>query len=188
MSELRSGPVFAARRFSLPATALAAALILTGCSSVNSDSDKLGYEPEVRAVKPAEEEVNAISSQLLDWMGVKGKVTESGAMAGTCDAVDPDFTTHYSVSHPWSVYDLKSGTFEQAMQNLREKLPQHGWDITEDGLTKSEARNPEIVAVNRKTHHSIRVEWARTRSGNLPKLITVDVDSRCYRAPKGTDL
>ncbi|MBB5120857.1 hypothetical protein [Streptomyces eurocidicus] len=177
-----------ARRFSLPATALAAALILTGCSLVSSDSDKLGYEPEVRAVRPAEDEVNAISSQLLDWMGVKGKVTESGAMAGTCDAVDPDFQTHYSVEHPWSVYDLTSGTFEQAMQNLREKLPRNGWEITRDGLTKSQARNPEIVAVNRKTHHGVHIEWTRSRSGKLPKLITVDVGSRCYKAPEGTKL
>ncbi|ARZ66198.1 hypothetical protein SMD11_0532 [Streptomyces albireticuli] len=154
-----------------------------------SDSDKLGYEPEVRAVKPAEEEVNAISSQLLDWMGAKGAVTASGAMAGTCDAVDPDFKTHYAVNHPWSLYDLKSGTFEEAMRNLREMLPKNGWEITRDGETDSQARNPEIVAVNRKTHHSVTIEWARNRTGGkLKPLISVHVDSRCYKAPKGTDL
>ncbi|MFD0446646.1 MULTISPECIES: hypothetical protein [Streptomyces violaceusniger group] len=174
---------------------MAAPLILVGCSSMdgNSEADggaeaKLGYKPEVRAVQETKQEVNAISSSLLDWMGVKGKVTESGAAVSVCEAIDPDLTKYYTIHHPWSVYKLSDGTFETAMQNLRERLPKHGWDITKDGETKSQARNPELVAVNRRTHHWVQIEWARERSGNLDELISVDVDSRCYRAPKGADL
>ncbi|MFI9724594.1 hypothetical protein ACIHFE_34065 [Streptomyces sp. NPDC052396] len=188
-----------ARKMLLPMVGVATSLILMGCSSMNVDPDssaskrdkaesKLGYKPEVRPVKSAEEEVNAISSKLLDWMGVQGKVTQPGAALGTCEAIDPELKTHYKVQHPWSVYDLKKGTFEEAMKNLRQKLPKHGWTITKDGETKSEARNPEIVAENASTHHVVRVEWAKNRSGGLKQLISVDVDSRCYEAPEGTQL
>nr|BFD84879.1 hypothetical protein StreXyl84_42800 [Streptomyces sp. Xyl84] len=170
--------------------AAAASIVLTGCASVESKSDeeKLGYKPQEQVVQTSKDEVNDISSRLLDWMGVKGKVTESSAAVNTCDAVDPDMEKYYSIHHPWSVYDLKSGTFRQAMDNLRKELPAHGWRITKDGETESIARNPEIIAVNEKTHHAVTIEWAKKRSGNLKQIITVDVNSRCYRAPAGTNI
>ena len=195
MSELCSGPLFRPRQLSRLACVVAAPMILMGCSSVNSDSgtgdnaeSALGYKPEMRAVEPAKDEVNGISSRLLEWMGVKGKVSEPGADFEPCESIDHDMKKYYKVHHPWSVYKLSKGTFEAAMQNLREQLPKHGWDIKKDGETKSQARNPEIVAVNRKSRHWVQIEWARERSGDLEQLITVDVDSRCYRAPEGTDL
>lgn len=150
--------------------------------------DKLGYEPQVREVETAEEDVNKISSRVLEWMALQGKVTEPSAAAGSCDAVDPDFTTYYVVKHPWSVYDLQQGSFAKAMENLRAELPKNGWKITKDGKMKTKAENPEIVAVHPKTHHTLTVQWLEKRSGDLKKLINVDVSSRCYRAPKGTDL
>ncbi|MEW2292542.1 hypothetical protein ABZ719_07520 [Streptomyces sp. NPDC006743] len=55
------------------------------------------------------------------------------------------------------------------MDSLRRELPAQGWKITKDGETKSIARNPEIVAVNEKTHHAATIEWANERSGNLSR-------------------
>lgn len=182
---------------------------LMGCSTVNDGNtgsgagassddkiaheqsearDKLGYEPEVRAVAPAEEEVSKISSRVLEWMALQGKVSEPGAAAGSCDAVDPEFSKYYTVNHPWSVYDVQKGSFAKAMENLREELPRNGWKITKDGKMKTKAGNPEIVAVHPKTHHTLAVQWLKNRSGDLKEMISVDVDSRCYLAPKGTDL
>lgn len=164
-----------------------------GCSRVNSDSEtdrhvesRLGYTPRVRPIEEAESEANAISSELLDLMGVLGKVTEPGAAVTPCEDIDPELETHYMVRHPWSIYQLRRGTFAEAMRNLRERLPDHGWDIVKDGETRSMARNPEIVAVHTATHHTAQIEWARKRSGDLEQLISVDVDSLCYRAPEGT--
>ncbi|MGY0024002.1 hypothetical protein ACVHNB_34175 [Streptomyces sp. YJ-C3] len=163
-------------------------VILTGCSSVKSDEEKLGYKPETMAIEPAVKKANDISSRLLDIMKVKGKVTEPSADVNLCESIDPDMKKYYSINHPWSIYDLKSGTFEQAMQNLREELPKQGWEITKDGETESIARNPEIVATDKKTHHVVSIEWAKERSGNLKQLINVNLNSRCYRAPEGTDI
>ncbi|MFE7265826.1 hypothetical protein ACFU9B_27685 [Streptomyces sp. NPDC057592] len=155
---------------------------------MKSDDEKLGYKPQVREVQAAEKEVSAISSRLLDAMNVKGKTEGSGAMINLCEAIDPDMKKYYVVAHPWSIYDLQEGTFEQAMQNLRDQLPKMGWKITKDGPTKSIAKNPEIVAVNSNSHHTVTIEWAKKRSGKLKQLISIDVGSRCYKAPEGTDL
>ncbi|MEU6732588.1 hypothetical protein ABZ929_05195 [Streptomyces physcomitrii] len=176
------------RRISLSLGAVALAVLPTGCSSARTDIEKLGYEPRVRAAEEAEREVNEVSSKLLDAMGVKGRTTDSGAMTGPCGAVDPEMKKYYSVAHPWSVYDLREGTFDEAMRSLREQLPRWGWKITKDGETESLAKNPEIVAVHTRSHHTVTIEWARKRSNGLKPLISVDVGSRCYRAPEGTDL
>jgi hypothetical protein len=165
-------------------------LILAGCSSVKSESveKKLGYEPQKQDARTAKGQAGEISSRLLDWMGVKGRVTEPGAAVNFCEAVDPDLKKYYTIHHPWSVYDLRTGNFEEAMENLRKELPRNGWRITKDGETKSAARNPEIIAVDEESHHTATVEWAKERSGKLKQIITVEVNSRCYRAPEGSDL
>lgn len=190
-------------RFSAVACGGAALLILTGCSSLQNGTDpyksagsekkvkeELGYQPKVRKVGHSEEEVNKISHAVLSWMDAEGKTTEFGASGGTCDAVDPNFEKYYSVRHPWSIIRLESGTFKNAMENLRQQLPKHGWHITKDGKTNSPARNPEIIAVQPKSHHTMVIEWTKNRAEKKGKTesIIVRVNSRCYRAPQGTDL
>lgn len=171
------------------AAATAIFLALTGCGSVGSKSseEKLGYTPKVQEIQTSKDQVNEISSRILDWMGVKGKLTESGAAATICEAIDPDFKEYYLIHHPWSVYGLKVDSFQQAMENLREELPKHGWKITRDGHTDSIARNPEITAVDEKSHHIVTIEWTKNRS-NPKQILFVNVNSRCYRAPEGTDI
>ncbi|WP_244967186.1 hypothetical protein [Streptomyces cacaoi] len=164
----------------------------SGKASMSRQQDRakdiLGYEPEVRAVPKAEGEVNKISSRVLDWMGVRGKVTEPSAAAHVCQKVDPDFETYYVVNHPWSVYELKKGSFDEAMDNLRKTLPEKGWKITKDGPMDTEAASPEIVAVQPDSHHTLTVQWLNSGKPGRTELISVDVDSRCFRAPEGTDL
>ena len=152
-----------------------------------TNEDKLGYEPETRGLRSTEKEVNDISSRLFDWMEVKGKTTDMPAAASVCEAIDPDFKKYYVMRHPWSVYDLTEGTFNEAMQRIRQKLPENGWKILKDGKANTKAADPEIVAEHPKTHHQIHVTWERSINGSKA-MIGVDVDSRCYRAPEGTDL
>lgn len=162
-------------------------LMLAGCSTMKSDAERLGYEPEVRDIQSAKDDVNHISSQLLDWMNIKGKVSQTGAAADICEEIDPDMKKYYVIYHPWSIYDLKKGTFEGAMQNLRSQLPRHGWKITKDGKENTKDADPVITAVNTRTHHQIYIVWERSSSGSKP-LINVSVNSRCYKAPKGTNI
>ncbi|WP_159393671.1 hypothetical protein [Streptomyces albus] len=83
----------------------------------------LGYTPEVREVRQAEDEVNRMSSRLLDAMGISGTPSDLPAAAGPCEAVDPDFTIYYTVDHPWALWEADADDFDTAMENLRSRLP-----------------------------------------------------------------
>lgn len=163
----------------------------TGSGSTGQQQERaegiLGYKPEVRDIAKAKDEVNSISSRVLDWMKVRGSVTEPSAAAHKCEAVDPDFTKYYVVNHPWSVYDLKKGSFDEAMDNLRKTLPEKGWKITKDGPMRTKDADPEIVAVQPDSHHTLTVQWLKPARPGRKELISVDVDSRCFRAPEGVD-
>ncbi|MDJ1132117.1 hypothetical protein [Streptomyces iconiensis] len=148
----------------------------------------LGYTPEVREVSEAEDEVNRMSSRLLDAMGIPGTLTDLPAAAGPCDAVDPDFTTYYTVDHPWALGKADVGNFDTAMENLRSRLPGMGWRITKDGPMNSVARNPEIKAVHTTSGHHVAIRALKQRSGDLKPQISVTLISPCYQAPEGTDL
>lgn len=146
-----------------------------------------GYTPEVREVRRAEDEANQISSRLLDAMGIPGTPSTLPAAAGPCSAVDPDFTTYYTVDHPWALWEADADDFDTAMENLRSRLPGMGWRITKDGPQNSMARNLEIVAVHTASGHRVAIESLKTRSGDLKPQISVTLISPCYKAPEGSD-
>ncbi|WP_326689373.1 hypothetical protein OIE63_20900 [Streptomyces sp. NBC_01795] len=148
----------------------------------------LGYTPEVRKVSQAEDEVNRMSSRLVDAMGIPGAPSHIPAAAGPCSAIDPDFTTYYIVDHPWALWRADADDFDTAMENLRSRLPEMGWRITKDGPMNSMARNPEITAVHTASGHRVAIEALKTRSGDLKPQIDVTLVSPCYQAPEGTDL
>ncbi|WP_326808066.1 hypothetical protein OHB04_21735 [Streptomyces sp. NBC_01775] len=148
----------------------------------------LGYTPEVREVSQAEDEVNRMSSRLVDAMGIPGTPSHIPAAAGPCDAIDPDFTTYYRVDHPWALWRADADDFDTAMENLRSRLPEMGWRITKDGPMNSMARNPEIMAVHTTSGNRVAIRALKTRSGDLKPQIDVTLVSPCYQAPEGTDL
>lgn len=162
----------------------------TGCGRVAKPSKVrkiLGYTPEVREVRQAEDEVNRMSSRLLDAMGISGIPSDLPAAAGPCDAVDPDFTTYYTVDHPWALWEADADDFDTAMENLRSRLPGLGWRITKDGPQHSMFRNPEIKAVHISSGHHVAIRALKKRSGDLKPQISVTLVSPCYKAPEGSD-
>ncbi|WP_055500684.1 hypothetical protein [Streptomyces albus] len=147
----------------------------------------LGYTPEVREVWQAEDEVNRMSSRLLDAMGIPGTPSDLPAAAGPCDAVYPDFTTYYTVGHPWALWEADADDFDTAMENLRSRLPGLGWRITKDGPQHSMFRNPEIKAVHISSGYHVAIRALKKRSGDLKPQISVTLVSPCYKAPEGSD-
>ncbi|MBQ1159457.1 hypothetical protein KBZ21_15250 [Streptomyces sp. A73] len=149
---------------------------------------RLGYTPEVCPVRQAEDEVNRMSSHLVDAMGIPGTPSHLPAAAIPCSGIDPDLTTYYRVDHPWALWEADADDFDTAMDNLRTRLPGMGWRITKDGPMNSRARNPEIMAVHTASGRHVAIEALKTRSGNLKPQIDVTLVSPCYQAPEGTDL
>ncbi|MEV0281617.1 hypothetical protein AB0I22_35245 [Streptomyces sp. NPDC050610] len=157
--------------------------ISTGCSQVQEE--KLNYKPVERDVDTAKKETKAVSSQLLDMMGIKGKVTQGGPGVSSCE--DDDAQDLYLLRHPWSLYEVPDETLEKGMANLRKQLPEHGWKILKDGKANSKDQDPEILAENKKLQHAAHITWNRQTTTEKP-MIHISVVSACFRAPEGTDL
>lgn len=155
--------------------ALAALTIASGCSMdesdvVRRDNDKMQAQVEKR------------SSQILDIISLEGKVTESGAAVAPCSDYPSEDNVH-RIRHPWSLYGVPVAKMQEAMDRLRNKLPQHGWKIVKDGTDSSRARSPQIVANSTDGAFSVDIKlWAEPKSSEHKSLIVVTVVSTCYKS------
>ncbi|MCK1795745.1 hypothetical protein MTQ01_06915 [Streptomyces sp. XM4193] len=150
--------------------------------------DKLGYTPDVRNSAEERGHVNEISSKVRDWMALSGETSGGDAAVNTCHSVDDQREKYYLIRHVWSIYDVREGSYSDAMDNIRQRLPEDGWNVTKDEPTNSRARNPQIVAVHEKSKHTIVIEWAQRKNDPKNELIKVNVDSRCMQGTSGDDL
>ncbi|MFC0599715.1 hypothetical protein [Streptomyces palmae] len=146
--------------------------------------NELGYDPVKLGVDEARSKTERISSRLLEMIEVKGKVTEPGPGVSRCEGESGD-SELYKTLHPWSVYGISDESVERGMNNLRKRLPESGWTILKDGKVNSEARDPEILAENKKEYFAVHIVGEKRTASGEP-MISVEVVSACFRAPKGT--
>ncbi|MGP3974415.1 hypothetical protein ACTWQF_10485 [Streptomyces sp. 8N114] len=131
----------------------------------------LGYTPEVRAGRQAEDEVNRMSSRLVDAMGIHGTPSHIPAAAGPCDAIDPDFTTYYIVDHPWALWEADA--------DKRAQLPYVDGDI---GAVRGDRVDALPLAHQQVLGQSPAV--GIDRRGSLPRSVqTVSQDAACSCRP-----
>ncbi|HEY8987125.1 MAG TPA: hypothetical protein VIU15_47100 [Streptomyces sp.] len=140
--------------------------------------DKESSKPlPVRSSSTVEKEVSSLSSQVLDMFKVKGKVTEPGPYTSSCT---DDGRKGVWVRHPWSVYGIDNSKLGEGFSNLKQALPGDGWKIVKDGDDGSRNKNPEILAVHRKTNSQLEVRWLKGLDGNTP-LLDVTLYSQCFQ-------
>ncbi|MFE7619260.1 hypothetical protein [Streptomyces sp. NPDC057496] len=126
--------------------------------------------------------VERTSSRILEILGVKGKVTETGAMTSRCSDYDPDEEV-YRARHPWSIYKAPFADMQKGMDRLRVELPKDGWKIIRDGVDGSRAKSPQIMAESKGGEFAVDVRLHRaSKVGNAPDLLEVTVESACYRS------
>lgn len=170
----------------IKATALAVVLagslsmLSVGCSNVKD----LNYTPVRMDPDPARKKAKLVSSGLLEMAGVKGKVTEPGPSVSRCREYGDDL---YSLSHPWSVYEISDEQVDTGMANLRKGLTENGWKITKDGKAKSQAQDPEIYAENDGQGFAMVVTGMKKTATGGPMLL-FEVVSKCYRAASAASL
>ncbi|WP_146252327.1 hypothetical protein [Streptomyces carminius] len=145
--------------------------------------DDLGYVPTVVGVQEARDRTGELSSQVLDAIGVKGKITEPGPGVSVCPA-DPKKEKLYRVRHPWALYGIPDSSLEKGMANLREKLPKNGWKIIADREAESEDRDPVIHAEHEEMRYALDVVWERETAEHDPQ-ISVTLLSACFETPEG---
>ncbi|MEV5143388.1 hypothetical protein AB0L14_02830 [Streptomyces sp. NPDC052727] len=143
-----------------------------------SDEKKADIRDE-RAVKQSVEQA---SSEILDMLAVRGKVTQSGAVTVPCSSYPEEEQVH-RVRHPWSVYGVSAAELERAMDRLRAHLPAKGWKIVKDGPDKSQAKLPQIVANSSDGHVSADLRlWREPADSERSSMIEVTVVSDCFRS------
>ncbi|MFI2355432.1 MULTISPECIES: hypothetical protein [Streptomyces] len=149
------------------------AILMTGCSMADKKSgDKL----EKRSGPEVEIEIATRSSEIMDMMATKGKMTELGPRSYACAR---EVQGGRVVRHPWSLYGVSNDRLETAMKNLVARLPDKGWKIVENGDDGSRNRNQQILAVHLDTLTQMDISWKKALDTNRP-MITASVYSRCF--------
>ncbi|MEV0447212.1 hypothetical protein [Streptomyces sp. NPDC050600] len=123
------------------------------------------------------------SSQVLDMIALKGKVTEGPPLPLPCDGYEPEGEVDRA-DHSWSIYDLPYEELEQAYNRMRTTLPAHGWKITEDGPNESVAKTPTMRAEAPDGDYAVELQLMDNRKDPKAKtkvLLGVTVVSRCFQ-------
>ncbi|MDJ1643216.1 hypothetical protein [Streptomyces pakalii] len=148
--------------------------ILSGCSGMNDS----GADAPVRASSEVQDEVEKVSSSILEILSLKAKMTEAGAMISPCE------DGAYRARHPWGVYGPPAKDLGEAMDRLRSQLPTKGWKIVKDGPDDSQAKSPQIVADSTDGKFSVDARFHDRRSDD-PAQLEVTVQSACFRPEPG---
>ncbi|MGW1201235.1 hypothetical protein [Streptomyces cyaneofuscatus] len=148
-------------------------MLIAGCTMSDS-SEKSSLKR--RAGAEVEAEIKGRSSEVMDIMATKGKVTEPGPYSAECADEGQGGRV---IRHPWSLYGVSNDRLEKAMENLLAGLPKRGWKIVESGTDGSKNQNQQILAVHLNTHTQMDVRWKKGLDTNRP-IITVNVYSRCF--------
>ncbi|NNG86643.1 hypothetical protein [Streptomyces cacaoi] len=78
---------------------------------------------------------------------------------------------------------------KQAMENLKEQLPEHGWKLVGYGPDKSRSKSLTLQADSTRKKFSVKVKlWEEPEGSKAPSMIHVTLMSTCFRAPKGQDV
>lgn len=155
--------------------------------------DKSGRDdgvPQVREVASVRAEAKELSSQILDAIGLKGRVSEPGPGVSRVDD-DPEHL--YKIRHPWSVWGVPEQDMERSMDRLKDELPKRGWKIVSYGRDKSLAENLELVADSVNSKFSVDITFMdkrRSSKYDAPNAskesgIMVNLESACFRVPEG---
>ncbi|MFE2977838.1 hypothetical protein [Streptomyces sp. NPDC059258] len=144
--------------------------ILSGCSGMNENS----ADAPVRASSEVQDEVEKISSSILEILSLKAKMTEAGAMISPCEEGT------YRAHHPWGVYGPPAKDLGEAMDRLRSQLPKNGWKIVKDGPDDSQGKSPQIVADSADGKFSVDARF-HDRQSDDPAQLEITVQSACFR-------
>ncbi|MFB7227073.1 hypothetical protein ACFCY9_05095 [Streptomyces fimicarius] len=149
--------------------------IISGCSGMNEN----GADAPVRVSSEVQDEVEKVSSSILEIPSSEAKTTVSGAMISPCKEGT------YRAHHPWGVYGPPARDLGQAMDRLRSQLPKKGWKIVKDGPDGSQARSPQIVAHSADGKFSVDARFNDKQSDD-PAQLEVTVQSACFRPEPGS--
>ncbi|MEC4017131.1 hypothetical protein [Streptomyces sp. H27-D2] len=184
-----SGVQYAVSRLkpSIALLLLAATVVVTGCSTMAESDNGLGYTPETREISDAKKAAEGFSSELIDIIALRGKLSEPGPGVSQCGEEDPE--KFYAILHTWSLINVPVDDMEKAMVRLNEDLPKRGWKVSKYGPDASPSKSLELVANSKKKKFSVSVrlfdETGRAKPDGPKSKIWVNLSSACFQVPKG---
>ncbi|HET6860010.1 MAG TPA: hypothetical protein VFH94_23315 [Streptomyces sp.] len=140
------------------------------------DTPTVGTKTSLAAADEAEK----ISSELYDLIGIKGKLSKTGAGVTECGDKDPE--KFFKTFHPSSLVPASVDQLDGVMERLKKELPEHGWKVVEYGVDNSKNKNLNLTADNDAKKFSVKI--VRQLEGKTPSL-SLMVVSGCYQVPDG---
>ncbi|GGL11932.1 hypothetical protein [Streptomyces flaveus] len=157
---------------------------LTGCSMTNAnDSDDIPLAGTSTSGDAADA-TEAVSSEIYDLIGIKGKASETGA--GVTECSDRDREKYFQIFHPWTFTPASAGDLDgDVMERLKEELPEHGWKVVDYGPDTSKNKNLTLTADNDEKKASVKIAFRATEN---PPSLRLTVVSGCYKIPDGEEI
>ncbi|MFK0022521.1 hypothetical protein [Streptomyces sp. NPDC090798] len=153
---------------------------LTGCSMTDTKkSDDIPFSG-VSTSSDAAEAAKKTSSELYNLIGLKGKASDTGPGVKECGKKDPD--KYFQIFHSWSFTPTSSEQLEGAMEQLKSKLPKHGWEVVKYGPDSSRNKNLSLTADNDAKKFSVNIIY---QAKDNPPNLNFFVVSGCYQVPDG---
>ncbi len=134
-----------------------------------------------RSIEDARSDTKKVSSDILDVIGLKGKVSEPGPGVTRCGE-NKDSDKFFRMRHPWSFTTSSGEQLDEAMKRLRDELPEHGWKVVQYGHDNSQNKNLNLTADNDKKKFSVHITYF---AKDTPPKLAVRVISGCYQVPEG---
>ncbi|WP_236242274.1 hypothetical protein [Streptomyces sp. CC228A] len=131
----------------------------------------------------ASDQLEKASSEIYDLITVKGETSDS--RAGVMDCAGKDREKYFRVFHPWSFYPSSADQLDQAMEQLKQDLPKHGWKIVQYGPDRSRNKNLTLTADNDERKSSVKI--TQDAKNDRPKLSLMLI-SGCYQIPADQEI
>jgi hypothetical protein len=156
--------------------------LTTGCGMDGQSS-----QVPPAGVKTSEEaavDIETMSSELLDLIGVRGSTPEPGPGVSECgDGKDRE--KYFQMRHPWSLTPASGKQLDGVMERLRDELPRHGWKVVQFEYDTSRNKNLNLTADHDERRYSMNVVHL---AKNDPPSLAVTVVSGCYQTPSGKEV
>ncbi|WP_436990634.1 hypothetical protein [Streptomyces sp. enrichment culture] len=162
-------------------TVFALLIALAGCGMREEPSSipSAGTRTSIAAAN----ELEKVSSDIHDLIAVKGEASDTHA--GVMNCAGRDREKHFRVFHPWSFYPASPDQLDEAMRQLKQELPKHGWTIVRYGPDRSLSKNLTLTADNDERKSSVKI--TQDAKNDRPKLSLMLV-SGCYEIPSGQEI
>ncbi|MFE5141658.1 hypothetical protein ACFRDV_29030 [Streptomyces fagopyri] len=153
---------------------------LIGCGMTEKKKSDDMPSSGVSTSSEAAGDAKRTSSELYNLIGIKGKATDTGPGVKECGRKDPE--KYFQMFHSWSFTPASSEQLSGVMEQLKVKLPRHGWEVVEYGPDSSRNKNLSLTADNDTKKFSVNITYQA--KDNLPNL-NFFVVSGCYQVPDG---